>query len=207
MKRRSAFTLIELMIAVSIIGVIASVAIPTYQNFVMQAKAVEGPATLGALYRGAASYWDREFGGQGVSGGGYKRCAVGEITMDWSAIVPPLPPTPYKRTYDYAQHEAYRALGFTKSDPTYFSIAYDNVANQLGVGVMDPRGIGMCEVPDGPVYTFFALSDLDGDGLWGTWSLMATARNGQLSRSVGVYAGFQIYGVPEACPMCANGVE
>jgi len=60
MNKQQGFTLIELMIVVAIIGILAAVAIPAYQDYTVRAKVTEGLSLASGAKTSVAEYFSSE---------------------------------------------------------------------------------------------------------------------------------------------------
>jgi prepilin-type N-terminal cleavage/methylation domain-containing protein len=58
MKQQHGFTLIELMIVIAIIGILAAIAIPAYQDYTIRSKVSEGLNMAGAAKLAVAETFD-----------------------------------------------------------------------------------------------------------------------------------------------------
>jgi prepilin-type N-terminal cleavage/methylation domain-containing protein len=56
-RAEAGFTLIELMMVVAIIGILASVALPSFQNFTMRSRGAERSLVVDAIHKGTESYF------------------------------------------------------------------------------------------------------------------------------------------------------
>lgn len=72
-KTQQGFTLIELMIVVAIIGILAAVAIPSYQDYTKRAHVSEGLSLAGAAKTGVSEY----YGSQGSWPGSNAQAGIG----------------------------------------------------------------------------------------------------------------------------------
>ncbi|MBR9883185.1 MAG: pilin [Oceanospirillales bacterium] len=60
MKKQQGFTLIELMIVVAIIGILAAIALPAYQDYTVRSKIGEAPTLMGNHKTAIEEYWQVE---------------------------------------------------------------------------------------------------------------------------------------------------
>ena len=90
MRRTKGFTLVELMIAVAIVGILAAVAIPSYQNYVLKANRAEAKSMLMDAASRQEQYYmdnrtytlDMDKLGYTVDAGGKVDTGTGKYLMD-----------------------------------------------------------------------------------------------------------------------------
>jgi len=143
MSSKRGFTLIEMMIAVAIIGILASVAIPSYIRYTRRAMSVEAPMNIRRMYDGAVAYYVGEHAD-----------LVGRIAnQQFPGSVGPTPSAipagvKYQPTTTDWDHPEWHALDFSVMDPLRYSYTFSS------------SGVGLAARGD-----MIAQGDLDGDGI------------------------------------------
>src|ERR1700710_2375432 len=103
MRKKAAFTLIELMIVVAILGILAALAIPAFIGYVRRSKTAEATGNLNSLFKSAASYISAERTTQGMGSSTATYCIVGSDTVA---------PTPNSTKQKFSAGTNAQALGF-----------------------------------------------------------------------------------------------
>lgn len=144
MKRTQGFSITELMIAIVIIGVLASLAIPGFSSYINRSRVTEAATFLGEIKQRQESYRD-EFG---------LYCAVNGT--NWGTYnpttIPGIDPVTWTPTAEWSQ------LGASPDGPVRFQ--YATVAGFPGVGV--PAGSNLDD--DDHWFAARAQGDLNDDG-------------------------------------------
>lgn len=170
LKKKSGFTLIELMIVVAILGILAAVAVPAFLGYMRRAKTGEVTINLNNMFKLAASYYDSPRVNRSISGTAYNGCQVSNAALE------PVAPGSAKQKFD-GTGAAFEALGFTIADFVYYG---------YGLSSGNP---GTCDGSAlNSAYTLYANGDLDANGTMSTFEVsVATDLNNQMYRGVGFY--------------------
>jgi type IV pilus assembly protein PilA len=183
LKKKSGFTLIELMIVVAILGILAAVAVPAFLGYMRRAKTAEVTVNLNNMFKLAASYYESPRNPRGIPAGGgtgFNLCVVPTTGRE------PADPGSSKQTFNdkASPDNTWVDLGFTISDMVLFSYSLDSQA----LGISPDCVLNGETVTESAVYTMRANGDLDDDDTLSTFELaVRTDTNNQLSRAIGFY--------------------
>lgn len=116
MKRMNkAFTLIELMIVIVIIGILAAIALPAYNSYIANARSTESGLQIGSIRTGLIANYEES---QVNSTGGYQTQRFVDVANPQPATIP----VQTKATVDWASASTnWAAIRFQPADALSFS--------------------------------------------------------------------------------------
>jgi prepilin-type N-terminal cleavage/methylation domain-containing protein len=173
-RKGHAFTLIELMIVVAILGILASVAVPAFLTYMRQAKSSEAASILKDMFYSAKAYFDAERSTRG-SPLAATRCV---LDAPGATFMEPASPGSVKQPFRQSSHVSWGSMSFTVAEPVYFGYTFLTDKTPVG-GTNCPTGT---TVP-GNVYSMRAHGDLDDDGQYSTFETTVNLTALELART------------------------
>ncbi len=142
------FSLVELMTAIAISGIIASIAFPTFARYKTRAKVSEAYVHLGAMFKGVNAYYQADHWHEGVvssgkvGGTGFGRSVQGTSCLVMNASTSNVP-TSEKTVLDWSSESpVFEAINFQPTEPLLYNYT---VGVALGTGNSSYAG-GNCSM-------------------------------------------------------------
>jgi type IV pilus assembly protein PilA len=165
-RRASAFTLIELMIVVAIVGILAAIAIPSFMRFQLKAKAGEAKTNLAAIRTAEESY----------------QAEHGDYVAQ-AAQVPASAPAPQKLAWPASAAGGFGEMGWAPEGPVYYRYAVQASAGGAqftaeAIADIDGNGVRsewayVKPLPGAASGLAGAISSCAGSGVWNPAALAA----------------------------------
>lgn len=142
----SAFTMIELLLVVAIVGILSSLALFASKGFAERAKSAEASNNIGAMVRGIRINWED-------NGAGQTRCLPVEFVTSNTAD------GNKARIPNQAENDLVSGTGISINDAIYYQYEWR---------ALTPAVAGSCSntglVADSTIGELYAIHDFDGDG-------------------------------------------